>query len=127
MGVVGSHCDVNNSIIQTSVLNEFDHYYYSHHGSDRPLPVYKMELDDKEKTWVYINAHTGEWIFSKTSKQRVQRWLYNGLHSLDFLFLIERRPLWDLTVITLCLLGAVMAFSSIMVAFKRLQTKLRIT
>ena len=85
----GAHCDVNNSIIQTSALNAFDHYYYSHHGSERPLPAYKIELDDEEKTWVYINARTGEWIFSKTSKQRVQRWLYNGLHSLDvsdFLF-----------------------------------------
>ena len=117
----GAHCDVNNSIIQTSVLNAFDHYYYSHHGSERPLPAYRIELDDEEKTWVYINARTGEWVFSKTSKQRVQRWLYNGLHSLDFRFLIERRPLWDLTVITLCLLVAVMAFSAIMLAVKRLR------
>ena len=119
-------CDANTSIIQTSVLNAFDSYYYSHHGSERPLPVYKIELNDKEKTWIYINARTGEWIFSKTSKQRVQRWLYNGLHSLDFLFLLERRPLWDLTVITLCLLGVLMAFSSIVVAFKRLRIKLPI-
>lgn len=119
-------CDPNSSIIQTSVLNEFDHYYYSHHGSERPLPVYKIELNDKERTWVYINAHTAEWVFSKTLKQRVQRWLYNGLHSLDFLFLIERRPLWDFTVITLCLLGAVMAITSIVIAFKRLRTKLPI-
>jgi hypothetical protein len=120
------HCDVNNAIIQTSKLDAFDHYYYSHHGSNRPLPVYKIELNDKEKTWIYINAHTGEWIFSKTSKQRIQRWLYNGLHSLDFLLLTERRPLWDFTVITLCLLAAVMAFSSMVIAFKRLRIKLPI-
>ena len=122
----GAHCNANNSIIKTSALNAFDHYYYSHHGSYRPLPAYKIELDDEEKTWVYINAGTGEWIFSKTSRQRVQRWLYNGLHSLDFLFLIERRPLWDLTVITLCLLVALMAFSAIMLTFKHLRRKLRI-
>ncbi len=121
------HCDANASIIQISVLNEFDNYYYSHHDSERPLPVYKIELNDKAKTWVYINARTGEWIFSRTSKQRMQRWLYNGLHSLDFLFLIERRPLWDFTVITLCLLGAVMAFSSILIAFKRMRIKLPMT
>lgn len=120
----GFHCDTNVSIIQVSVLNEFDNYYYSHHGSERPLPVYKIEFNDKEETWIYINARTGEWILSRTAKQRVQRWLYNGLHSLDFLFLIERRPLWDFTVITLCLLGVVMSFSSIVIAFKRLRVKL---
>ena len=123
----GLHCDENASITQTSLQNEFDNYYYSHHGSERPLPVYKLTLNDKEETWVYVNARTGEWIFSKTSKQRVQRWLYNGLHSLDFLFLIERRPLWDITVITLCLLGAIMAFSSLVIAFKRLRINLRKT
>lgn len=118
-----AQCNKNTKIIKTTVLNAFDNYYYSHHGSDRPLPAYKIELSDDEKTWVYINASTGDWIFSKTFKQRIQRWLYNGLHSLDFLFLIERRPLWDLIVISLCLLGIVMAFSSAAIAFKRVRLK----
>lgn len=118
-----SHCDANKDIVTTSLLESFDSYYYSHHGSSRPLPVYKIELNNKEKTWIYINAATGEWIFSKTLKQRLKRWLYNGLHSLDFLFLIERRPLWDIVVIILCVLGTIMSFSSIIIAYRRLNIK----
>lgn len=117
------HCNANKAIVKTSLLESFDSYYYSHHGSNRPLPVYKIELNDESKTWVYINASTGEWIFSKTLKQRVKRWLYNGLHSLDFLFLIEHRPLWDIIVIVLCVQGAFMSFSSIVIAYRRLNIK----
>ena len=33
---------------------------------------------------------------------RVERWLYNGLHSLDFAFWYSKRPLWDIGMILLC-------------------------
>lgn len=119
------HCEANFSVIQISVLNAYDNYYYSHHGSNRPLPVYKVKLNDIDKTWIYINAVTGEWVLDKTFRQRVQRWLYNGLHSLDFWFLIERRPLWDFTVIFLCFLGFLMSITSLRIASRRLQIKLQ--
>ena len=32
---------------------------------------------------------------------RVERWLYNGLHSLDFAFWYDQRPLWDIGMIVL--------------------------
>ena len=35
----------------------------------------------------------------------MERWLYNGLHSLDFAFWYNRRPLWDIGVLTLMLGG----------------------
>jgi len=47
----------------------------------------------------------------------VQRWLYHGLHSLDFGFFYASRPLWDIVVIVLlagglllCGLGCIMGF-----------------
>ncbi|MDE2903360.1 MAG: hypothetical protein OXP73_10075, partial [Chloroflexota bacterium] len=36
---------------------------------------------------------------------RVERWLFNGLHSLDFAFWYDRRPLWDIGVIALSIGG----------------------
>ena len=36
---------------------------------------------------------------------RLERWLFNGPHSLDFAFWYDRRPLWDIGVITLMLGG----------------------
>ena len=122
-GDAAAVCDERIEVVGQSLLTEFDAYYYSHHGSKRPLPVFKLELDDLDRTWVYVDAQTGEWIFSKTATQRVQRWVYNGLHSLDFLFLIERRPLWDIVVISLCVIGSVMALSSVVLAYRRLQKR----
>ena len=43
--------------------------------------------------------------------QRLERWLFNGLHSLDFRFWYARRPLWDAGMILL--LGAGLAGSAI--------------
>ena len=39
---------------------------------------------------------------------RVERWLYNGFHSLDFAFWYDKRPLWDIGMLTL-LLGGLMS------------------
>ena len=36
---------------------------------------------------------------------RLDRWLFNGLHSLDFAFWYDRRPLWDIGLIALSLGG----------------------
>ena len=36
---------------------------------------------------------------------RLRRWLYQGLHSLDFPFLYYKRPLWDIVVIVLSIGG----------------------
>jgi hypothetical protein len=46
-----------------------------------------------------------------TRLSRVERWLYNGLHSLDFPGFYDRRPLWDIGMILLLLGG--LASSSI--------------
>jgi hypothetical protein len=37
--------------------------------------------------------------------QRVERWAYHGLHSLDLPYLYNSRPSWDIVMIVLCLGG----------------------
>jgi uncharacterized iron-regulated membrane protein len=106
-------------------LTEFDNYYYSTHNRYKPLPAYRIEFNDEENTWYYIDAITGEILSRATSTDRVQRWLYNGLHSLDFRFLMNNRPLWDIIVITLSIIGIVFSYTSLVIAWRRLlKTKL---
>jgi hypothetical protein len=52
---------------------------------------------------------------------RLNRWLYHGLHSLDFPFLYYRRPLWDIVVITLSIGGVLLTIASVAPAWRRLR------
>ena len=55
---------------------------------------------------------------------RVERWLYNGLHSLDFSFWYNRRPLWDIGVLTLMLGGLASSAIGFCLGIKRLRRDL---
>tara|TARA_R110001599_G_scaffold34184_1_gene109619 strand:- start:5388 stop:6914 length:1527 start_codon:yes stop_codon:yes gene_type:complete len=107
----------------TERLDAYDSYYYSHHQRWRPLPVLRVRFDDPASSWFHIDLTTGELINRLTARGRVQRWLYNGLHSLDFRFLINRRPLWDTVVIALCSSGFLFSSTSIIVAWRRLRPR----
>lgn len=111
--------DQDASLAGQEILDDFDLYYYSHHDSLRPLPVLKLRFDNDDSSWVYIDVKSGEILAHKTRLKRVQRWLYNGLHSLDFNFLIGHRPAWDLVVIALCIFGFALAYTSVVIGWRR--------
>lgn len=107
------------SIVTAALVTEYDDYYYSRHNRYRPLPAYRVEFDDPESTWFYVDWTTGAVVLRYTSAARVQRWLYNGLHSLDFALLTRRGLLWDATVILLCCVGFVFAATAVVVGSRR--------
>jgi hypothetical protein len=89
-------------IVAQELLADYDSYYYSR-GGQAPLPVLRLKLADPLETWVYVDPALGEVLATVHRLQRLERWLYNGLHSLDFGFWYDRRPLWDIGMIVLCL------------------------
>ena len=101
-------------------LTDYDLYYYSHHQRWRALPVLRVRFDDASATWYHIDLTTGELINQLTETGRARRWLYNGLHSLDFRFLIDNRPAWDLAVIGLCSAGFLFSSTAVVVSWRRL-------
>ena len=107
------------------LIREYDDYYYSRHNRYRPLPVFRAKFDDEESTWFHINLNTGEIVNRLTKKTRLERWIYNGLHSLDFQFLWERRPIWDTIVILLSVIGLVFSLTSLVIGSKRLLLSVR--
>ena len=106
-------------------LEDYDVYYYSRRERFRPLPVIRVKFSDPESTWFHIHARTGELLGRLTLKNRVQRWLYNGLHTLDFSVLIYRRPLWDALLILLCSTVALFSLTAITIAWRRLRANRR--
>jgi hypothetical protein len=54
----------------------------------------------------------------------MNRWLYHGLHSLDFPWLYDYRPLWDIVVITFMLGGTALMVTSLILAWRVVGRKL---
>jgi hypothetical protein len=102
----------------STLLSVYDAYYYDR---DRmlALPVLRLKFADPARTWVYIDLQRSRVVAAFSSRARVERWLYHGLHSFDFPFLYDKRPLWDAVVIALCAGGAVLSATAIAIAFKR--------
>jgi len=46
--------------------------------------------------------------------------VFNGLHSLDFPGLVNRRPLWDVVMVLLLTLGFAFSVTAVVIALKRL-------
>ena len=101
-------------------LQEYDDYYY---GRNRafPLPVLRLRYGDPQETWLYVDPQRGLILHKEERLTRVNRWLYHGLHNLDFRFLYYRRPLWDIVVIVLSFGGIVLSVSSMVQAWHRLR------
>jgi len=59
------------------------------------------------------------------TRSRIERWLYNGLHSLDFPHLYQSRPAWDITVIGLSLGGCLLSVTAVLLAGRRVARGLK--
>ena len=104
-------------------LDEYDAYYYNRFNA-RPLPVLRVKYDDPLRTWLYLDPQSGLILQRLEPRSRLNRWLYNGLHSLDFPFLY-RRPLWDIVVIVLSIGGTVLSATTLVAAWHRLKRHAR--
>jgi hypothetical protein len=111
-------------IAEIAMLDAYDAYYYDR-DRQKPLPVLRVRFDDPRHTWLYVNPRMGLIAARFTNRSRLERWLYSGLHDLDFPFLYWHRPAWDLTVIGLSVGGLALSLSSIVLALKYLRRQYR--
>lgn len=107
-------------IVETGLLPDGDWYYYRHHQEPR-LPVYRMKLNDREQTWLYLDPHSGRIVQKLTRSGRVYRWLFNALHSWDYPLLIQHRPLWDIVIIVMALVGLLVSLTGVVISYRRLK------
>ncbi len=107
----------------TRLLNQYDRYYLDR-TRRLPLPVVLAEGTSGQQTRYYIDPKTARVVQTYDSSNWVNRWLYNGLHSLNFPWLYNYRPLWDIVVITLMLGGTALCVTSLVLAWRVLGRKL---
>ena len=106
-------------VVDYQLLTDYDDYYYSR-NNQYPLPVLRIRFDDPMQSWFYVAQSRILTMVHKWS--RLERWLYNGLHSLDFAFWYHRRPLWDIGVIVLLLGGLATSCIGLYTGLRRLRT-----
>ncbi|MGH8431308.1 MAG: hypothetical protein ACREUF_12980, partial [Solimonas sp.] len=101
-------------------LSQYDSYYYDR-NAELPLPVLRVRYDDERGTWLYVDPYRGTILRKEERLSRLNRWLYHGLHSLDFPWLYRRRPLWDIVVIVLSVGGLIVSVTSAPAGWRRLR------
>jgi len=109
-------------------LNEFDDYYYYSLPSFnlglmkpvRTLPVLRVAFDDSRQTRIYMSPSHGQMLKSEAN-DRIARWSLYGLHALDFSFLYQHRPLWDVVIWALLIGATVLSSTTLMPMFRRLK------
>jgi len=110
--------------VEVSVIERYDRYYLDRlHRA--PLPVILARYSDPEQTRIYIDPKTALVVTGYRSGDWMERWLYHGLHSLNFPWLYNYRPLWDIVVITFMAGGTALCVTSLILAWRVLGRKLR--
>ena len=107
-------------------LTEYDAYYYDRTGG-RHLPALRAKFDDLDQTWLYLDATDGSIALAEVRGSRVERWLYQGLHSLDFPGLYQTRWAWYPLIIGLSLGGVALSLTSLVIAWRFLRGKVSST
>jgi hypothetical protein len=107
-------------IVVADLLTEYDAYYYSR-GRQTPLPVLRVKFADPADTWIYVDPGMSQVVAEVHRLARVERWLYNGLHSLDFPGFYDRRPLWDIVMIVLLAGGLISSGLGMLLGVRRLR------
>ena len=103
-------------------LDEYDAYYYDRRR-ELSLPVLRVRYADPQQTWLYFDPKRGTIARKEERLTRLNRWLYHGLHSLDFPFLYYKRPLWDVVVVLLSLGGIVLSATTLSASWRRVRRR----
>jgi hypothetical protein len=113
------------AVADVELIDQYDAYYLDR-TRQRPLPVIRARLDDDGESRFYIDPATARVVGSYNSRNWVTRWVYHGLHSFDFPWLYNYRPLWDIVVIAFMLGGTALCVTSLVLAWRVVGRKLRL-
>lgn len=112
-------------LAELRVLDQYDAYYLDRHR-EQPLPVLLARLNDRQHTRFYVDPRTARIVGGYSANSWMERWLYHGLHSLNFPLLYNYRPAWDIVVLVLMLGGVWLCVTSVIIGWQLLQRKLAV-
>jgi len=106
-------------VVSVGLIPENDRYARLREGQ-LPLTTYRIVLDDPQESWIHVDGASGQILSVMDRGRRLYRWLFNGLHALDFPGLVNRRPLWDAVILCLLAAGLIFSVTALVIGTKRL-------
>lgn len=96
-----------------------DYYYPTHNNPEFARPYARVDISDSGGSTFYLDPASASLVRHTTRAKRLERWLYNGLHSLDFAALYHQPMLWKLAMMAAMLLGFVLSSLGLMFTLTR--------
>jgi hypothetical protein len=101
-------------------MSEYDAYYYAKAGEKR-LPALRVKFNDPDETWLYLDAHDGGLVQREVRRTRLERWIYHGLHSLDFPRFYQAAWAWYPAIVLLSLGGVLLSITAVVLSVRVLR------
>jgi len=108
------------SIIESRLVTRYESYYFDPKNRLR-LPALFLRLNDPQQSILYLDLYTGRVARSYSRWERLDRWLYEGLHDFDIPWFYLHRPLWDIVVIFGLSGGVWLSTTGIIIAWRRVR------
>ena len=108
------------SILESRLVTRYESYYFDPKNRLR-LPALFLRLNDPQQSILYLDLYTGRVARSYSRWERLDRWLYDGLHDLDIPWLYLHRPMWDIVVIFGLSGGVWLSTTGIIIAWRRVR------
>ncbi|HTV79735.1 MAG TPA: hypothetical protein VMF03_15885 [Steroidobacteraceae bacterium] len=117
--IAARHAAGPSGIASRVLLRDEDAYYYRHHAP-LLLPVLRVIVNDPDHTWLYLDPRSGRVLGQFDADGRWQRWLFDGLHRLDFLAQLRASRIWTALVVFLLVGGIGLTGTGTYMAVRRL-------
>ncbi len=107
------------AVMSVEPVLEYDVYTALREGK-LPPTAYRVILDDAAATWVHVDSASARILSVMDRSRRLYRWLFNGLHALDFPVIVHRRPIWDVLMLFLLVAGLLFSVTALVIGTRRL-------
>jgi hypothetical protein len=114
---------VGAGVAEQSMIDAEDNYFLQR-DDRRALPVYRVILGDADATRYYLDPVSGSLLQRVDANARWHRWLFGGLHRIDFTSSMLMRPAWDIIVLLLMSGGLALAVTGFYLALRRVWSDL---
>ena len=112
------HAAGPHGIASAMLLRSEDSYYYQRRGAIQ-LPVLRVIVNDAQRTRLYFEPLSGRLLGRIDSAGRWQRWLFDGLHTLDFSAMLRGSMTWSALVLLLLAGRAALSATGTYLAVRR--------
>jgi hypothetical protein len=105
-------------IAEQGMIDGEDAYFFRRDDALTPQ-VYRVILGDEDGTRYYLDSVGGSLLQRTDADARWHRWLFGGLHRIDFTAWMRARPIWDIIVLFLMTGGLALAVTGFYLALRR--------